>query len=181
MDWRLLAPGEPSGCEREHSTTRHKSDGDTLHGGERPSSPERGHQQTAAFQYTCSFAQDNPVGNSCYQERRLNTLHLPQLGRRGHVWFRNPAVPLGCSWWVLVPRGLDAVVSLGKISEMVRCALNSKSKQEPKDATRGLFLPPFASPAQGLAPGQPEPAMAISRSANRLVSLTKMLWLPADN
>jgi len=49
MDWLLLAPGEPSGCKREHSTTRHKSDGDTLHGGEWPSSSEPGSRQAADF------------------------------------------------------------------------------------------------------------------------------------
>lgn len=30
MDWLLLTPGEPSGCERERGATRHKSPGDPV-------------------------------------------------------------------------------------------------------------------------------------------------------
>lgn len=133
MDWLLLTPGEPSGCKREHGTTRHKSHGDTAHGARWPS----GSEQPLLGLNSGVFTPDNPMGNSCEQQLRALQLNppprlavtLPQLplcGCWGCARFRNPTDSPSCPCWALCSRRLDAVVSFGKVSAMVRCGLEGK-------------------------------------------------------
>lgn len=135
---------------------------------------------------SCILTQDNPVSNS--GERQLWVPRLdppPRLALTLHIRCHSGdgdaldlkippyhhAAPAGFSFLGISIRWFP----LERSRKWSGNGLNGESKQELKDATQGLSLPPFANLGWQPAPGHPEPATASSRSANSLVNLTEML------